>query len=58
MPSTPHDPPRKHYVRPAKGQKPDDQEALSMGYALFDHIASEQAKAARQGEGDGDQPGR
>ena len=44
---------QKHYVRPAKaGQPIDDDEALAMGYALFDKIASEQAKAARQEDDD------
>jgi hypothetical protein len=41
--------PRKHYVKPKKaGKAPDEQEALAMGYELFDKIASEQAQKARQ----------
>lgn len=38
--------PSKHYVS-GPGRAPTDDEALQMGYVLFDRIASEQAAQAR-----------
>lgn len=42
--------PRKHYVKPAQGKPVDNDEALAMGYALFDKIAADQAREAREGD--------
>ena len=46
--STPPEQPGKHYVRPAAGKPVDDDEGLAMGYALFDKIAADQARKARE----------
>jgi hypothetical protein len=47
--------PRKHYVKPAQDKPVDDDEALAMGYALFDKLAGEQAETARRQQEDNDQ---